>query len=248
MAGNTLQRRIVLDGSDFDPRSVSGLQLWLDATNMGAFNDGDSVPTWVDRSGAGNNVSQGTGLLQPIYKTGIQNGKPIVRFDGLTQYLTGGNILGNVTGGFTFFIVARVNTVAATRELFSKSTGSASTPYEFRIASATQYQVASNIGATLQTFGTGAVTVTNFNVIAGSINPASPVELYVGNTSSGAQTVTPTGTIVVNAGAPFNVGARNNGTLPASIDVGDLLIVVNPNLSIPVIQAIINYLRSKWGT
>lgn len=68
----------------FDPTTFAGLQLWLKADAL-ALSDGDTVGTWIDSSGAGNN---GTGSGTPIYKTGIVNSKPVVRFGGSTQHVT----------------------------------------------------------------------------------------------------------------------------------------------------------------
>lgn len=45
-------------------------------------NDADPVGTWTDSSGLGNNATQGTAGFKPLYKVGILNGKPVVRFDG----------------------------------------------------------------------------------------------------------------------------------------------------------------------
>jgi len=49
--------------------------------------DGSSVQTWSDRSGNGNNAIQATGANRPQIKSGVQNGKPVVRFDGINDGL-----------------------------------------------------------------------------------------------------------------------------------------------------------------
>ena len=70
----------------FDPTAIAGLTLWLKADAM-ALSDGASVGTWIDSSGSGYNFSQANVPQQPIYKGGIVNGKPVVRFDGIDDYL-----------------------------------------------------------------------------------------------------------------------------------------------------------------
>ena len=64
----------------------SGLQLWLRADSITGLNDGDPVDEWTDSSGNGNNATQ-TGGNRPTYRTDIINGRPVVRFNGSTNYL-----------------------------------------------------------------------------------------------------------------------------------------------------------------
>ncbi len=80
------------------PSDLDNLVLWLDASDP----DGDGTPggslgpnaTWSDKSGAGRDVSQATAANQPTLiapAAGI-NGKSIIQFDGVNDYLwnTGG--------------------------------------------------------------------------------------------------------------------------------------------------------------
>ena len=77
-----------------DPVGVSGCKLWLDAAvsayedNIGTVPaDGDAVYGWYDKSGNGWRAIQTSGTLKPIYKTGIINGLPVLRFDGSDDYM-----------------------------------------------------------------------------------------------------------------------------------------------------------------
>ena len=60
------------------PTDYSGLSLWLKADSL-ALNDGDLVSTWTDSSGNGDNATA-TSTARPTYKTGIVNGKPVLRY------------------------------------------------------------------------------------------------------------------------------------------------------------------------
>lgn len=71
----------------FTPDSIDGLVLWLDADAIEWLDDGQPVETWEDLSGAGNHATQATEASRPTYKTGILNGKPVVRFDGADDIL-----------------------------------------------------------------------------------------------------------------------------------------------------------------
>ncbi len=83
---------------------VSGAALWLRADGITGLADGAPVATWTDESGQVHDATQGTPANQPIYKTGVQNGLPVVRFDGTDDRLAyDGTILVNTD--YTVFVV-----------------------------------------------------------------------------------------------------------------------------------------------
>lgn len=55
--------------------------LWLKSGDISSLVDGDNISNWADVSGNINDVSQPTSALTPIYKTGVLNGFPAVRFE-----------------------------------------------------------------------------------------------------------------------------------------------------------------------
>jgi hypothetical protein len=59
----------------------TGTTLWLKADAIVGLVDGDAVATWIDSGGA-NNCTQVVVVSQPVYKTGILNALPVVRFTG----------------------------------------------------------------------------------------------------------------------------------------------------------------------
>jgi hypothetical protein len=74
----------------FSPDSIAGLQVWLEADAL-SLADTDPVATWTDSSGNGHDFTAAGGV-RPIYRTGILNGLPVVRFatdDEMTSDLTG---------------------------------------------------------------------------------------------------------------------------------------------------------------
>jgi len=66
--------------------SIPGLRLWLKA-DSGVITGGDNVTTWEDRSGNGLDVAQSTEDNRPTRVTTVLNGMPVVRFDGINDYL-----------------------------------------------------------------------------------------------------------------------------------------------------------------
>jgi hypothetical protein len=89
------------------PTEISGNKTtgWFDASQITGLNDGDEVLSILDSSGNNNTLSRvGTG---PIYKTGIRNGLPVMRFNNTNEI--GRDGLGNYPAGsdpFDLFMVA----------------------------------------------------------------------------------------------------------------------------------------------
>jgi hypothetical protein len=63
------------------PLDLTGCALWLDASQITGLSDGDAVATWQDLSGNAYHATQATSDNRPTYKTDVQNGLSVVRFD-----------------------------------------------------------------------------------------------------------------------------------------------------------------------
>jgi hypothetical protein len=73
----------------FSPASIPNLALWLDAADASTITvDGsNNVSEWRDKSGNARHLTQGTALNRPSYVTGVLNGLPVVRPDGVNDFL-----------------------------------------------------------------------------------------------------------------------------------------------------------------
>lgn len=106
----------------FNPRSIAGLGLWLDAADSSTLTlNGNTVSEWRDKSGNARHFSQGTAATQPNAVNRTQNGRRVLDFE-LSQELTGNaaslNILRNVSGA-TLMAAARFDALAATNAVTS---------------------------------------------------------------------------------------------------------------------------------
>lgn len=81
----------------FSPLDLSPV-LWLDFSDASTLyqdsakttptaSDGDVIGAAEDKSGNGNDATQGTTANKPLYKTGIQNGRSAGLWDGVDDYL-----------------------------------------------------------------------------------------------------------------------------------------------------------------
>ena len=71
------------------PTDIAGLQAWFKAdAGTSTTTDGVGISQWDDQSGNANHATQATGANQPLYKVGILNSLPVVRFDGSNDSLS----------------------------------------------------------------------------------------------------------------------------------------------------------------
>ena len=91
---------------------TDSLQLHLNAS-LGVSITSDSVNTWADQSGKGNDAFQNTLARRPILVTNSMNGEPGIRFNGVDSYLTLPTAadLGIQNSDYEIFIVSRSATI-----------------------------------------------------------------------------------------------------------------------------------------
>lgn len=84
---------LISGAASFNPLSITGCVLWLDASQIEGLSNNDPVGTWSDLSGTGRHFSQATENKKPLYKTVQQNGLPAVVFDGSNDCLNGAAVI-----------------------------------------------------------------------------------------------------------------------------------------------------------
>lgn len=229
------------------PDSVSGLKLWLKADAITGLSDGNAVSSWSDSSGNSNNASQSTTASQPLYKTNIVNGLPVVRFDGSNDSIKTSAFQITTTGNATLFWVylpannfgvaygaARfVNATVGTSNRFYFGSGTTATPGKLH----------GNWGNGFKT-GTTNIDTSNFSFVTAQ---------RTGETSGNAKTwingtadinTTWSNAVATLGSASVIVGGDSNGFMQ-----GDMaeVIIFNSALSTSDQQAVEAYLQGKYG-
>lgn len=214
------------------PSDISGLTAWLKADAITGKVNSDPISTWSDSSGNGNNAIQATAGNQPLYKTSILNGKPVLRFDGIDDWLT---MTLSPVNPFSILVVycARLADSSGRRAI----AGSANWllgPYanEHRLfqgafASGTQASVSA---------GTFVVNVT--------LSTSTTATHYVNGTSRGTIS-SPTTPGTVRIGASEHNGV---GTFTEHLD-GDIaeVIIYNKALTTGELSQIDSYIQDKYA-
>jgi hypothetical protein len=173
-----------------DPSLVTGMQVWYKADAL-SLSDNDPVSSWTDSSGNSRSVTQ-SGSARPTYKTNIINGNPVVRFDGVDDYLTLAQSF--ISGdSWTIFTVSK------------SSSGSGPIASNDSAGNRGWVLYRGTTGGNFETggaAGTGYSASSSFDVVT----VRGGIEIYV----DGVFNVSATRSIPSNA-APFEVGRRNFG-------------------------------------
>ena len=104
----------------FNPKSISGLAAWYDASNAASITlNGSTVSQWSDLSGNGRHQSQGSASLQPNYSATNANGKPALTTTG-TQWMQASAFASSSAA--TIFLVWKIASAAGTPYIFQRGT------------------------------------------------------------------------------------------------------------------------------
>lgn len=108
------------DYTTVNPASISGLILWLKA-DAGVQTNANGVYAWNDQSVMGFNATNAPGF-EPAYVQDELNGKPVIRFNGVSNYL--GNASWspgfNGTAQLTYFFVSKMKFPAGGSGFFAQ--------------------------------------------------------------------------------------------------------------------------------
>lgn len=223
----------------FNAQDIQGLQLWLDAADIATITESSgSVSSWNDKSGNGNNATQGIGVDQPVSGDTTQNGLNVIDFDGGDSLSLPSSIYPLAGGNVTIFAVSVTSLNNQTQRLISWN-NSGSTTFMHLLYSSTVSRISFSADGSVNDNG---ITETNWNILKGRREATTIAASYNGNTES-----TSTGGADLTATGAF-IGSRNlDGTVQALTgSIGEVL-VYNRSLSSAESYVIENYLASKWG-
>lgn len=94
--------------------------LWLDAADASTITlNGSTVSQWRDKSGNARHVAQATAANQPTYTANGLNGKPVLTFDGINDFLQATSF--TVSRIVSVMVVASTNNTAQNQYLLDES-------------------------------------------------------------------------------------------------------------------------------
>ena len=274
-ATNTWKRAALSTWVPFVPSALTGLQLWLDASDGSSLYDATSggvvvaadaaVSRWEDKSGNSRHATQATTGNRPLRKTAIQGGKDVLRFDGTNDRLS----IGSSTSTFNFlhlsnatvFVVFKVaganpDNLQAVIDNSDGTGGRGYVVYFDDRSSASKnnrllvggglYPAYSHLVETADGgFSANAFQVLTNVIQATNVTAANRSRLYVNGTVNAAVN-TSTDTLSGDANADLTIGCQTGLSSFLNGDIAEV-IIYNAALSDTDRAAVEGYLTTKWG-
>ena len=245
-----------LQPASFSPKNYSGLQLWLDASDLNG--NGTNPPNnsvlsaWADKSSNSYSLIQPTASNQPTYTTPALNGLGGVQVTTTTWlYRAGSNITNFATGSNTsVFMVARNASTNTSWNIFhtfffnSGGTATTNARYHFSFNSNTTPGLTLLLtNSTAKLYNASWVTPPLSNAIVGfTVSPSFTTLNWNGNTQTG------TGVNFTNSADDTLFVFQDPRALPANSNcIIYEMVGYNTQLTTPQTQAIEGYLAWKWG-
>jgi hypothetical protein len=241
---NALSRRFRESGPSFDPTSITGNVLWLDAadTSSMTFSSGSNISEWRDKSGLGNHA---TGTNSPVLTaSAINSYQAIVTSSSSSNYFTGAV---SVTGSnVTVFSVAKTTRVQPSAGSDQRLVSLASTGADFNTSTVVIALFNQRDSSEIKTFRGGAFagrTITQnvpFQAVSkyDGVNGTLWKDGVLGGSSESTGTFSITKYGIGNQANPS--GEYWNGA------IGEVL-VYNIALNDTHRQTIEGYLATKWS-
>ena len=208
----------------FDPRRISGLELWLDGSDSSTITlNATTVSEWRDKSGKGKNFTQATALSQPTFTASARNGRSGINLPASR------NLLGPVGFSFaqptTWFVTFQAPTTSGTWAMFDGDT-------------ARQHAFGNSQTEMRMFAGSSPVIAT----LTGSVWVAA---LLTFNGASSTHRVSTLTASTVNAGAASITAPRIGSSSGLRGDLGEIG-MFSRALSDTEATAMLRYLSKKW--
>lgn len=238
----------LLFGGNFTPSSLSGLEAWYDFADVATLwkdtartsavtADTDIIKGVTDKSGGGKHLSEATN--GPAYKTAIQNGKSVARFDGVNDQLA--NTAMSTDTSRTIIIASKKRSAAgASQTLFSSSASTAALFVSSTYAGGWAYYSGDPAGPGVIPFGGVPTTA---NVIVLRVNSAASMDGIALDTG---QVINFDPNSDITTTTTFLYGVYGGGGQWMDADLYEV-IIVNRALTDAEINQVGQYLAGKWG-
>lgn len=236
--------------NNFLPTFVSGLALWLDASQLSGLNDGDAMSSWTDMSGNSRHAT-GTTTQRPTYKTGIVNGKAVARFNGSSNGLVTGNVDFTGTSAVTVFCVASCIS-GSDRAMVELTTSTAAVTNGFVLFRQTTSNkpvafIRGDVGNSVATHDVAMSGTSTFRLVSAKFDKSlSTNEAVVWVNGGWSSTISNSNNTNAFANAPIYIGSRAQSSLFWSGDIAEVLIY-NRALTATERLQVQGYLNDKYA-
>lgn len=230
-------------GASFSPNQISGLALWLDASDTSTITQSaGAVSQWDDKSGNNYHATQGTGANQPTTNTRTINSRNVIDFDGNDFFdLPAGLITILNSSNFDIFVVAATDSTTTFQHIIGGRDISTA-DVRFGVMAAYNSNTAQAMCNPIYTPSSKTVTKdTNQHVFGGTRTGAVVNSYYDGGALGGNAAAANVNMNVLRIGQTGINTAYFDGRIAE-------LVVYNSSLSNANKNIVGNYLSSKWNT
>jgi hypothetical protein len=225
--------------SGFNPKSIAGLQLWLDAADASTISIDTGVSQWRDKSATGSVWAQAVGNEQPATGTATMNGRNVLVFDGSNDSLSATTPL-STSMPLTMFVVQRI--VAITSFGMTYTSGTSGGHFDIRQSgSFGRLEVLANA---TQVAGTNATTdrTGNNDILSVRFPDTGTNSVFLNGTALSAGPGTTARPVLTGT---HYIGRRSDGFY-ANIRVAEIL-AYSTLLTDTQRKTVESYLGKKWG-
>lgn len=216
---------------------TANMEVWYQADAITGLSDGDLLTAWPDSSGNGYVTDQPFSSHAPAYKTGIVNGKPVVRFSS-TRGDAVRSSAPTSAAAQTLFAVLRPTGTSGMQSIRNPDVGA----LLLRLSSGK----ADLVRAGVAIIGTGTTTLStaNFTIICATFTAGSSWAIYLNGTADGSGTTSVT---LTSAGVTNGVGS--DGIFGGNSFDGDIaeLITYSTVLGSTDRGTVTSYLSAKYA-
>jgi hypothetical protein len=226
------RRRAPSGAAAFSPSQLATLDFWYDATRIEGLADDGEVSTWADLSANADNLT--AGAAPAVYKTGILNGLPVVRFVPSDE-LNATTITARTAQTMYLVITKRTAPGTDTTQGVRRNASTAARLGASSIFNATNWYWAHNEAASNVNTG---ITANAWHIIV--LNVASAASMTI-RAEGGAATASFDPLDAVTTGTAVRLGGAN-----ADFDIAEI-IGVGVSHTTTEMDTVGEYLADKWG-
>ena len=215
----------------------ASLALWLDAEDTASITlNGSTVSQWGDKSGNGRNAVQATAANQPTYNSTAYNGKPVLQFDGTSDFLSVGTASLQNTG-LNVFVVGNYTDL----NYFIGKYESLSEQREWLVRS-DRYLIQENLSPFNSAMAANGANQSGKHLIEGIFANGQAAEFWADGSIKG------TAALAVNSieqgTADLQIGKYQ--TVYSNSDISEVIATSAP-ITVADRQRLEGYLAHKWG-
>jgi hypothetical protein len=246
------KRASISSFTGFLPSDISGLQLWLDASDASTLYDATTggslvaadggVARWEDKSGNGRHATQGTAANRPLRKAAQQNGNDTLLFDGTNDTLAFTAL--TIPSSHTVFSVFQRSTSGILSVPIANDSGGVRYPFLWFNSDNNVYEISSDAG----TLTVGSASTASGYFVATTKRTANTSKEFWRDGQSIDEFTSGTQVTTAVSQSWSAIGSRESGGSKAYHN-GDIceIIIYDSALSDSDREAVENYLMSKWG-